>query len=68
MKAPSNGYRIIRTPSNEWVVVDQIDPFAGKIVWSGKTHRGARTAHFRLSVERATGKPVSYRVARRAGN
>lgn len=66
MKAPSAGYRIVRRPEGGWIVVDDVT--LGAIVWSGQTFRGARTAHYRLSVARITGKPVPYAQARRAGN
>lgn len=66
MKAPSNGYRIVRTTGGGWVIYDERR--SGPPVWTGKTFIGARTAHYRLSVARATGKPVSYKQARRAGN
>lgn len=67
MKAPSAGFRITdqRIPG-QWVVAD--DRNGGAIVWRGKTFRGARNAHYRLSVARITGKPVSAAQARRAGN
>ncbi len=66
MKAPSAGYRI-RCVSvamgGPWQVLD-----GDKVVWEGKTFKGARNAHYRLAIARITGKPVSYAQARRAGN
>lgn len=75
MKAPSAGYRILMAPRAErvgiaakltWKIVDELD--GHRTVWRGQTYRGARTAHYRLSIARITGKPVSYAQARRAGN
>ena len=67
MKAPSSaGYRIIRRADRDWVVVD--DRNGGRIVWRGKTFHGARSGHYRVTIARITGKPVSARQARRAGN
>lgn len=73
MKAPTNGYRITPSAANTgkrrtggWIVTD--DRQGGRVVWQGATYTGARTAHYRLSVARSTGKPVSYLQARRAGN
>lgn len=66
MKAPSAGYRIWGGAGFGWAVRDMQD--GGRIVWKGKTFRGARNAHYRLSVARITGKPVSAAQARRAGN
>jgi len=81
MKAPSAGFRIKNyrgfasiaeaaavgaSVAHPWVILDDQD--GGRVVWSGKTAKGARTAHYRLAVERLTGKPVSYQQARRAGN
>jgi hypothetical protein len=79
VKAPSAGFRIIRDRPDRpfaslWVIYDDGDPNDPKAtpkerpVWTGKTFKGARTAHYRLAVARLTGKPVSYEQARRAGN
>lgn len=71
MKAPSAFFRIERIACNDWIIVDDLPRQRGeesKVVWSGKTFKGARTAHYRLAVARITGKPVSYAQARRAGN
>ena len=65
MKAPSAGYRITATPVG-WCVVD--DQAGGRVVWVGRTVKGARNAHYRLAIARITGKPVSAAQARRAGN
>lgn len=66
MKAPSAGYRIFGGQGFGWTVRDVRD--GDRVVWRGKTFHGARNAHYRLSVARITGKPVSAQQARRAGN
>lgn len=67
MKAPSAGFRIQYDPTEvpQWKVIDDV---TGRAVWSGKTFRGARNAHYRLAVAKLSGKPVSAAQARRAGN
>jgi len=58
MKAPSTRY-FIKHYDFGWIVAERA---TGKIVWRGKTFKGARTAH----AQRELG--VSYAVARRMGN
>lgn len=76
MKAPSSGYRILNRDGGADALaygltkarpLAVLDP-TGRIVCRGKTVRGARNAHYRLSVAAITGKPVSAAQARRAGN
>lgn len=78
MKAPSAGFRILYRNGIPFADIPAYGltiarPFAilsadGRIVWRGKTFKGARNAHYRLSVAKLTGKPVSAAQARRAGN
>lgn len=70
MKAPSAGY-VLHPSAVGWAVVDTVptpDWPDGHVVWCGRTLKGARTAHWRLSIWRITGKDPGYAAARRAGN
>jgi hypothetical protein len=64
MKAPAGSYRIWGG-DRHWEVRELE---GGKTVWRGKTFVGARNAHYRLSVAKITGRPVSAQQARRATN
>lgn len=60
MKVQAKLYRIV-TPDRgrTWTVVYSV---TGDVVWTGRTFRGARTAHARLELG------IDYRTARRMGN
>lgn len=58
MKVQSREYRIVRAGTT-WTV-EAIA--SGRVVWRGKTFKGARTAHAQRELR------IAYRVARRLGN
>lgn len=61
MKTTSLMYKIVGVgkPPTSWTVIRREDE---KVVWSGKTFMGARTAHVMLE------RGYDYRTARRMGN
>jgi hypothetical protein len=78
MKAPTAGFAILNLAGHPLNAIAYgltrarpiaiLDTTTGRIVWRGKTVHGARNAHYRLSLERITGKKPSIAQARRAGN
>lgn len=60
MKAHAGTHTITTTDRGaSWAVTEKA---TGKVVWTGKTFKGARTAHARLTLG------IPYRTAQRMGN